>query len=197
MPEILVYVVAVSAGAAFVGLSLATLVTSRVQFWPPPSAGSWQHKTFRGLFRVFFIGLVSLSVMTFNTDTTSTLRFAIGVPLLVVGFGLAVYWTCLLGWRNAFGEAKGLKTEGIYRYSRNPIYVASIIGMIGWGTITNSWPVTSLLLLWALFYLTAPFLEEPWLEKQYGRAFAIYKAEVPRFCGKTSVWSNRIHDSSG
>jgi len=105
MSEILVYIVAVSAGVAFLGLSLATVITSRIQFWPPPSAGSWQHKTIRGLFRVFFVGLVVLSVMTFDTHTTSTFQYAIGIPLLVVGFGLALHWTGFLGWRNAFGEA--------------------------------------------------------------------------------------------
>ena len=166
---------------AFVGLSLATLVTSRVQFWPPPSAGSWQHKTIRGLFRVFIVGLVALSVMTFNTDTAFALQYAIGMPLLVVGFGLAVYWTCFLGWRNAFGEATGLKTDGAYRWSRNPIYVVSIVGMIGWCVVVSNVWVASLLVLWGLFYGLAPFLEEPWLERQYGDAFRPYQSHVPRF----------------
>ena len=181
MSEILVYIVTVTAGVAFVGLSLATLITSCIQFWPPPSAGSWQHKTFRGLFRVFFVGLVVLSVMTFDTHTTSTFQYAIGIPLLVVGFGLALHWTGFLGWRNAFGEATGLKTDGAYRWSRNPIYVVSIVGMIGWCIVVSNVWVGSLLLLWGLFYVLAPFLEEPWLERQYGEAFRVYQSRVPRF----------------
>tara|TARA_R110002049_G_scaffold22388_7_gene80197 strand:- start:61 stop:636 length:576 start_codon:yes stop_codon:yes gene_type:complete len=189
MSEDLVYIVTVSAGVAFVGLSLATLVRSRVQFWPPPSADSWQHKTFRALFRVYFVGLVALTVMTFNADATSALQYAIGVPLLVVGFGLAVYLPGFLGWRNAFGEATGLKTDGAYRWSRNPIYVASIVGMFGWGIVVLDGWVTSLLALWALFYVVAPFLEEPCLEQEYGRAYLGYKHKVARFVGERSLRS--------
>jgi protein-S-isoprenylcysteine O-methyltransferase Ste14 len=73
---------------------------------------------------VFVAGLVVLSVMAFSA-TTSAWRFVIGLALLIVGFGLAFRWTSFLGWKNAFGDAQGLKTEGIYRWSRHPIYVFS------------------------------------------------------------------------
>jgi protein-S-isoprenylcysteine O-methyltransferase Ste14 len=177
----IVYGIALIAGLAFFALSLATLITSRIQFWPPPSADSWQHKTFRGLFRVFFVGLVALSAMTFTADTVATWQYVLGLPLLVVGFGLAVHWTQFLGWRNAFGEAIELKADGAYRWSRNPIYVVSIIGMIGWWILVNNVWVGSLLVLWGLFYVLAPFLEEPWLERQYGDTFHAYKLRVRRF----------------
>ncbi len=135
---VVVYIVASCAGLAILSLSLATLVRPNFQFWPPPSASSWQHATFRWLFRVFFVGVVSLSVLTANTPLPLS-RYAIGALLLVLGFGLALKWTNVLGWRIAFGEAEGLKTDGVYRWSRNPIYVVSIIGMIGWGKIADSW----------------------------------------------------------
>lgn len=43
--------------------------------------------------------------------------------------------------------------------------------MLGWGIIVLDDWVTSLLGLLALFYVVAPFLEEPWLEQEYGRAY--------------------------
>jgi protein-S-isoprenylcysteine O-methyltransferase Ste14 len=88
-----------------------------------------------------------------------------------------------LGRSNAYGEAKGLKTEGWYRWSRNPIYVVSIVGMIGLALLANSFYVSCLLTFWAVTYLLAPFLEEPWLAQQYGKEFLDYKAKVPRFIG--------------
>lgn len=181
------YVIALVAGLGLAGLSTATLVRPALQFWPPPSAGSWQHVVFRVLFRAFFLGVVVLSVIDFGDRGSAHWRFGVGVPLFVVGFGLALHWTNFLGWRNAFGEARGLKTDGAYRWSRNPIYVVSIVGMIGWGITVWSWWVTSLLVLWALFYVVAPYLEEPWLDQHYGKAFASYKARVPRFFGLSST----------
>ncbi len=179
-----VYAVALGAGFAIVGLSLATLAKPRFRFWPPPSPESWQHTSFRWLFRLFFLGLVALSFV--EMDNPAAWRYVVGMPLLVIGFGLALYWTNFLGWRNAFGEACGLKIDGAYGWSRNPIYVVSIIGMIGWGVIVSSWWVISLLLLWAMFYVVAPFLEEPWLEQQYGNDFLLYRSRVPRFFGRLS-----------
>lgn len=164
-------------------LSFAGGIRSDFAFWPPPKTGGWQHQTFRVLFRLFFVGLVALSLIEIIDSRPAGWRLIVGTPLTVLGFGFALYWTGFLGWRNAFGEPEGLKTSGIYRWSRNPIYVVSIVALIGWAFLVGTWSVTSLLTLWGLFYVAAPFLEEPWLEEQYGDAFRSYKAEVPRFVG--------------
>lgn len=86
-----------------------------------------------------------------------------------------------MGWRNAFGEKLGLRTTGWFSRSRNPIYLATWLGLIGWALLANAWMVTALLATWALFYAIAPMLEEPWLERQYGEDYRAYKAAVPRF----------------
>ena len=161
-------------------LSILQVVRKGFEFWPPPSASSWQSHTFRALFRVFFVSLIGLSILDFNT-TLSTSRYLIGTLLVLIGFGLALRWTNFLGWGNAFGSSDGLKTDGIYRFSRNPIYVITIVGMIGWTVLVGSWMVTALLVLWACLYVAAPFLEEPWMSKHYGAAFDTYALEVPRY----------------
>jgi protein-S-isoprenylcysteine O-methyltransferase Ste14 len=86
-----------------------------------------------------------------------------------------------MGWRNAFGEKKGLVTDGWFAISRNPVYVVTWIGQVGWGLILAQWSVTVLLALWALLYVLAPFLEERWLEQEYGDDFPRYKSNVARF----------------
>ena len=80
-----------------------------------------------------------------------------------------------------FGAVDGLKTTGIYRWSRNPIYVVSIIGMVGWGLCVASAYVWVLLVFWAAFYIVAAYLEEPWLEARYGDHFRTYRAKTRRF----------------
>jgi len=126
---------------------------------------------------------VILSILDFNSFSYSNtwLQYLIGLPLLVAGFGAAFYATFFLGWKNAHGERDGLKTTGWYSWSRNPIYVVSIIGMTGWGMVVNSYLVSILLLIWVLIYVFAPFMEEPWLELKYGNEYAEYKSRVPRF----------------
>jgi len=181
--NIVLFAIAISCALSVVGLSIAGHFRSGFEFWPPPNTPSWQSVTLASLFRVFVACLVLLSFTDFNNAIDASWRFVVGVPLIVVGFGLAIIWSGRLGWRNAYGAANGLKTDGIFRWSRNPIYVVSIVAMFGWGLTVSAWSVSALLSVWALLYIGAPFLEEPWLEKQYGESFVSYKNRVPRFVG--------------
>jgi|GEM_PF-16834 len=167
-------------------LSILQVVRKGFEFWPPPRASSWQSHTFRTLFRVFFVSLIGISIIDFDTSQ-SYWQYLVGTLLVLLGFGLALRWTNFLGWGNAFGSSDGLKTDGIYRFSRNPIYVVTIVGMIGWAMLVGSWMVTTLLVLWACLYVAAPFLEEPWMRKQYGAAFDTYASEVPRYGSIRSI----------
>jgi len=86
-----------------------------------------------------------------------------------------------MGWRNAFGEKLGLMTTGWFAWSRNPIYVFTWVGLIGWAMIANHGLVSLLLIAWALMYIIAPFFKEPWLEAEYGKTYCNYKQVVRRF----------------
>lgn len=182
-----VFLIGLAAAVVIVLLSSARFIKRGFEFWPPPSAESWQHGTFRALFRVFFISLLVLSVADFHPG--SAWRYFFGAVLLTIGFGFALNWTGFLGWKNAFGQATGLKTKGPFAVSRNPIYVVSIVGMVGWATVVGSWYLTALLSLWACLYLAAPFLEELWMRENYGTEFIEYAADVPRFGSPAALTS--------
>ena len=176
-----VFLIASVAGMGMVGLSLAQLVSTRFQFWPPPNTECWEYWTFRWLFRIMLGGLIVVSGLDFETLEAPAWRHYLSLPLWAAGFGAAFYLTSFLGWRSAFGADEGLKTNGVYRVSRNPIYLVSIIGMIGWGISVASIYASVLLTLWALFYVIAPFVEEPWLERRYGDVYRTYRSKVRRF----------------
>ena len=178
MSEI-VFGIALLAVIVIFALSLVQVIKDDFEFWPPPNATSWQHKAFRALFRVFFICLLVLSVTGFHPGSIG--RYLLGAVLLTIGFGFALNWTGFLGWKNAFGEAAGLKTMGPFAVSRNPIYVVSIVGMVGWAILVGSWFLSTLLSIWACLYIAAPFLEELWMKENYGEEFVNYAADVPRF----------------
>ncbi len=174
---------AASSICTIIGLSIFAVLSGKFQFFPPPSGDSWQHRTFMALFRLFLYPLLALSLLDFASvaPAYAVLQYTVGLVLLVVGFALAFWITFQMGWRNAFGEKHGLKTEGWFRISRNPVYVATWVGMIGWGLLANTLLVLILLALWAAMYLLAPVFEEPWLEQQYGQDYLDYKRQTRRF----------------
>lgn len=164
-------------------LSLLAKMREGFQFWPPPERKSWQHRSFIILFRCFIYPLIVLSGLEFDSGDSAT-RYAaivIGIVLLFAGFGLAIRITLQMGWRNAFGEKRGLVTDGYFSRSRNPVYVATWLGLIGWAVVANSVLVSILLGFWAALYLFAPLFEEPWLEQMYGNEFHEYRLRVRRF----------------
>lgn len=181
----MVFVIALISILIIVIASFSALIVEEFEFFPPPSKDSWQYRTFWLLFRVMFIGLLFLSIGEFSPQPVFNpwIRYMVWLPLLIVGFGGATYLSAKLGWENAHGEKSGLVVSGPYRWSRNPIYVASLIGMIGWGFFVNSYFVSVLLSLWGLLYISAPFIEEQWLERTYGDTFLAYKSQSSRFIG--------------
>lgn len=171
-----------STGLIFL-LAFASVMRPKFRFWPPPSKESWQHRTFMLLFRGYLYPLIALTALQFEPldGTRALCQYGAGAVLLLLGFGLAFRITFDMGWRNAFGEKRGVRTMGWFARSRNPIYVVTWIGLIGWGLIANSLMVTILLAVWALLYFLAPFLEDPWLKEQYGEEYRRYKETTPRF----------------
>ena len=182
LSHFLSFVSLVSVGIIF-ALSLISLFNDDFQFWPPPIKKSWQHRTFMLLFRGFLYPLIILTVLKFDllNGTRALIQYAVGTVLLVTGFGLAFWITRRMGWRNAFGEKRGLHTSGFFSQSRNPIYVATWLGLLGWALIANNILISVHLMLWALLYVLAPFFEEPWLESEYGDEYLAYKSRTPRF----------------
>lgn len=116
-----------------------------------------------------------------NLDLPVWLRWWVGPILLVLGN--AAVWREVLrfGYHTTGGAPGKLHTDGLYRYSRNPQYVADAVIVVSWVMISASAsaiPVAAIILL--AMYLGA-IAEEPWLEKRYGDDYCRYKARVRRF----------------
>ncbi len=183
MIEQIAFLVSLLSVISIFALSAVSMKVEGFEFFPPPSKGSWQHRSFKLLFRGFVYPLIVLTILAFEFSTAPfpIARYVFGTGLLIIGFGLAFRITFSMGWRNANGEKQGLKTKGWFASSRNPVYVATWIGIAGWALISFQTSVAILLSAWALMYLLAPLVEEPWLEMQYGQEYRDYKSEVPRF----------------
>ena len=164
-------------------MCLPSLFTNKYRFFPPASVGTWQYYLFWGLFRIFVICLIIVSVLEF-VNTEGGMIYLMGLLLFVGGIGFACYISyVVLGQNNSYGGKSGLRTNGIYRWSGNPVYVVTFVGMLGWGLFIDSILVWWLLSVWAITYFLAPFIEESWLEKEYGKEYLEYKSKTPRFIG--------------
>ena len=75
-----------------------------------------------------------------------------------------------------------LVVTGPYRISRNPMYIAVMLVLIGWAIGFASWTlVVYLLIVKAAFLLRVPFGEEPWLARTHHEAWKRYVARTPRW----------------
>ncbi|WP_370398982.1 methyltransferase family protein [Sulfitobacter sp. JB4-11] len=109
------------------------------------------------------------------------LRFGVGIPLIL--FGNFVVWTEVAHFGLAqTGGAKGkLRTTGMYRYSRNPQYMADMAIVGGWMILTSSPSALTVGTAAILVLIAAPFAEESWLKEMYGSEFEEYRASTRRF----------------
>lgn len=178
----MIWALSALSGLGFLAIFILALCAPRLgygRYWPPEQSQSWQHTSFRALFRLGLYPLVAVSALIAR-DVGFSMPI-LGGALIIIGFGAALAFTGKLGWKQAFGRAEGLVTTGPYALSRNPVYVATWLALLGWAICVPHAAVLGPLALWAVLYLIAPFWEEPWLEERFGTAFIEYKKTTPRF----------------
>ena len=72
--------------------------------------------------------------------------------------------------------------RGFYRYTRNPMYVASLTIVVGWATLFGAAVLIAYAaVLFVFFSLFIRFYEEPRLEREFGTEYRAYAAEVGRW----------------
>lgn len=109
-----------------------------------------------------------------------------GSVLMFGGLALLVTAQLDLGasWRIGIeeGARPGLVTGGLYRFCRNPIYVAFAIVMLGYAMLLPT--LLSLIMLIATYvgFRQQTLREEQYLMRAYGEAYRDYTSRVGRFC---------------
>jgi len=182
-----ILVIALISLALLCTLLAIPLVSSRFRIWPPDRRGNWQFHLSFGLFRVYCGAMILFALLDWGTlGWDHWTRWLVGLPLLLAGSWLTVRGYLLAGLRNTYCEPDGLVTQGLYAYSRNPQYVASVAAAFGLALVANSW--LALFLAGGLFliYFLFALNEEPWLRSGYGEAYEAYAADTPRFVDERS-----------
>ncbi|UBV44410.1 isoprenylcysteine carboxylmethyltransferase family protein (plasmid) [Deinococcus taeanensis] len=110
---------------------------------------------------------------------------AAGWSLMLLGLGLTLLAQAQMGhaWRIGLNDAvrTALVQRGLFARSRNPIFLAMRLNLLGlFLAVPNAWSL-SLLVAGELLMGVQVRLEEAYLSRVHGPAYAAYQARVPRW----------------
>jgi len=115
-------------------------------------------------------------------------RFATALGFAVVGFGIAI--AGVVSFRHAKTTVNPLKpegasalvTSGVYRLTRNPMYLGAMIALVGWAVfLANAVGVVFVPLFVPYMNLFQIGPEEKALASLFGKEFAVHRAKMRRW----------------
>jgi protein-S-isoprenylcysteine O-methyltransferase Ste14 len=116
--------------------------------------------------------------------------YRVGVAALLASVGVQVVIVALIAFLRAKttikptnpGESSALVTGGVFRYSRNPMYLGLLLCLLAWAVYLSNW--LALLLAPAFMIYMNRFQiqpEERALSALFGAEYASYRAKVRRW----------------
>lgn len=128
----------------------------------------------------------------FDLDATR----AVGILLIVAGLpglvdSFARFALQGLGTPAPIAPTQNLVVTGLYRYVRNPIYVALVAVTLGQAVLFGDqrllWYAA---LLWLFFHVWVLVFEEPTLKETFGAQYEDFRANVPRWIPRFTPWQD-------
>ena len=121
---------------------------------------------------LFILGDLIFLKIRFDSDW-----FYIGI--IVYGIGLILYAVSMVDY--ARPKTNGININGLYRISRNPMYIAYFICLLGCVLISNSWTLFILLMIFQISSHWIILSEERWCIKKFGEEYIRYMNKVRRY----------------
>ena len=129
-----------------------------------------------------------ISLVTPRFDVSAALRNTVAIVIFVVGFGVGL--SGVLTIRRARTTispikpeaATSLVTSGVYRFTRNPMYLGLTFALLAWAVfLSSAYALVGIVgfVLYINRFQIAP--EERVLSKLFGPAFAEYQSKVRRW----------------
>src|SRR6202007_827741 len=87
---------------------------------------------------------------------------------------------------------RNLVVTGLYRYVRNPIYVALVVIILGQAVLMGDWRLIVYgVLLWLFFHVWVVAIEGPTLEQTFWRKYEAFRAAAPRWIPRMPPWRSK------
>ena len=110
-----------------------------------------------------------------------------GVSGLVDSFGRFALQG--LGTPAPIAPTQHLVVTGLYRYVRNPIYVAVAAVIFGQALLFGDWRLFAYgAVVWLAFHLFVVGYEEPTLKRSFGAEYEAFCINVPRWIPRLTAW---------
>jgi protein-S-isoprenylcysteine O-methyltransferase Ste14 len=123
--------------------------------------------------------LLAMLYSVFLPLKLGTLWFYIGLLLFVVGLILLTASTINF----ISTPADKVIAQGIYRYSRHPMYLATFLICWGAGLAAASWLFLLISIIMALCFYQEALIEEKYCLETYGHTYQDYLSKTPRWLG--------------
>jgi protein-S-isoprenylcysteine O-methyltransferase Ste14 len=121
------------------------------------------------------------------TRAVGILLIVAGVPGLVDSF--ARFALQGLGTPAPIAPTQNLVVTGLYRYVRNPMYLAVVIIILGQAALFSDWCLAAYgVLVWCTCHAFVVGYEEPMLALRFGTTYDDFRANVPRWIPRLSPW---------
>jgi protein-S-isoprenylcysteine O-methyltransferase Ste14 len=116
-------------------------------------------------------------------DPWGAVPLALG--LIVLALTVREFYVAGKGTLAPWAPPTTLVVTGLYRWSRNPMYVGVLLILSGWAIGFRSWPLAIYAGCVAIaVYLRVLLHEEPFLASAHPEAWTAYRARVPRWFGR-------------
>jgi protein-S-isoprenylcysteine O-methyltransferase Ste14 len=129
-----------------------------------------------------------------GTDPPLALQVA-GAALLAAGTGVLAHTVIRFAVEGLGTPFPGAPTEnlvvgGLYRYVRNPMYLAVLAIILGQAAILGRGALVAYAaVFWAIVAAFVSFYEEPTLSERYGEQYDAYRRAVRRWWPRATPWS--------
>ena len=138
--------------------------------------------------------IVTAAAMYGVSKVAPALKFSLsGSTALAIGLGVVGLGSGIMGVTQfkkaqttpnpqALEKVSSLVTDGIYRYSRNPMYVGLVLILLGWALYLSHFLAFVLVPVF-MFYMTRFQIqpEERMMERKFGKAYQSYLSRVRRW----------------